>query len=57
VIGSAIAAVRRVLQRVVVPVESTEEMNDVWRLYRLARQSDSVRPVVLDALACEAARR
>ena len=29
------AAVRRVLGRIVVPVESTAEMNDIWRLYRL----------------------
>ena len=49
-------AVRRVLGRIVVPVESTAEMNDIWRLYRLTPISDSARPVVADT-ACEAGKR
>ena len=57
VFENALAAARRVLRRVVVPVDSTDEMSDVWRLYRLTRQSDSVRPVVLDALAGETGKR
>ena len=49
--NSAVALVQKLLQRLVVPVASTEEMSDVWKLYRLTRSSDSVQPAVTRELA------
>ncbi|MET0981204.1 MAG: hypothetical protein ABWY02_03825 [Telluria sp.] len=49
--NNALAFVQNVAGRLVVPVASTEEMNDVWKLYRLTRGADSVRPAVLRELA------
>lgn len=43
-LNNATAALRRALMRVVVTVESTEEMNDVWRIYRLAPKAGAARP-------------
>lgn len=40
-LNKAGAAMRQLLQRVVVPVESTEEMSDVWRIYRLTPGAQS----------------
>ena len=54
--NSALRFVKHVGGRLVVPVSSTEEMNDVWKLYRLTRGSDSVRPAVLRELATGAGR-
>jgi hypothetical protein len=54
--NSAIALVRNVAGRLVVPVTSTEEMSDVWKLYRLTRGSDSVGPAVLRELSSGAGR-
>ena len=36
----AASRVQNVLQRFVVPVSSTEEMNEVWKLYRLIPSTD-----------------
>ena len=47
----ALALVRKFIRRLVVPVASTEEMSDVWKLYRLTRSSDSVQPAVIRKLA------
>ena len=47
----AIALLQKLIQRLVVPVASTEEMSDVWTLYRLTRSSDSVQPAVIRKLA------
>ena len=52
-----LAAIRRLLGRIVVPVESTAQMNDIWRLYRLAPASDSARQVPPDTVACETGKR
>jgi hypothetical protein len=54
--NNAVTLVRNVAGRIVVPVASTEEMSDVWKLYRLTRGSDSVRPAVLRELSSGAGR-
>lgn len=36
----AVSLARRVAGRIVVPVSSTEEMSDVWKLYRLTPRAD-----------------
>lgn len=38
---SALSFARRVAGRIVVPVSSTEEMSDVWKLYRLTPRADA----------------
>ncbi|MDB5746269.1 MAG: hypothetical protein JWP72_1117 [Massilia sp.] len=47
---------RNFLERLVVPVASTDEMNKVWKLYRLTSSSDRVRPAVAGEPAPRASR-
>lgn len=53
--NGAATRVRNVLERLVVPVTSTEEMNEVWKLYRLT-SSDAARPSVSHEAAPGAGR-
>lgn len=39
--SGAVSFARRVAGRIVVPVSSTEEMSDVWKLYRLTPRADA----------------
>ena len=42
--SKAAARVQHFLRSLVVTVESTEEMNEVWKLYRLTNSAGPVRP-------------
>ena len=50
----AAARVQNFLSNLVVTVESTDEMNEVWKLYRLTNSSGSVRPAVVREPAASA---
>lgn len=55
-LNSAAAFVQKFARRLVVPVASTEDMNDVWRLYRLTPAADPVRPDVQRSRAADGGR-
>ncbi|MFC5462799.1 hypothetical protein [Massilia niabensis] len=42
--SKAVTLVQNIAGRLVVPVSSTEEMSDVWKLYRLTPASDTGLP-------------
>ncbi|MFC5512611.1 hypothetical protein ACFPOU_15930 [Massilia jejuensis] len=43
-LNNAAAFLRKIGSRLVVPVASTEDMNQVWRIYRLRPGADTARP-------------
>ena len=56
-VHNALAFVQNLTCRLVVPVASTDDMTDVWRLYRLTRGSDRVHPAADPGLSPDAGRR
>lgn len=54
--NKAAARVQGFMERLVVPVASTEEMSDVWKLYRLTPSAKPVRGAMAATAEADAGR-